>query len=121
MGGGSVELDVGGREVSDSRSDAGWRWGWWGSIVDITSSSSSSSSSFSSEAEEAEASSAMNDGRLDFVFGGADLRRGAEALVDLETEVDFEAAAGRGGLKVGGLRFGAGLDVVGGICCNVEM
>ena len=55
--------------------------------------------------EEADASSARKEGRLDFV--GADLRRGGG--------LDFALDAGRGGLKAGVLRFGAGLEVVGGI------
>ena len=100
MVGGGSEFSL--PTASESDSDASC----WGSILDMTSSSSPSSSSSSSS--EADASSATKEGRLDFVFAGADLRRGgAGVLVDLE--------AGRGGLKAGTLRFGAGFEVVGGI------
>lgn len=83
-----------------------------GSSLGISSSSSLSSSSSSSS--EADASSAMKEGRLDFV--GADLRRWAGGCL-----VDFVLAVGRGGLKVGGLRFGAGLEAVGGIFWSMRL
>lgn len=121
VGGGSVELDVGGREVSEA-SEASGRSSSEAEGISTLGGASSSSSSSSLSSQDAEASSAMKEGRFDFVLAGADFRRGAEVLVDLDVELDFEAAAGRGGLKVGGLRFGAGLDVVGSMidCFRID-
>ncbi len=108
-------MDVDGRagsEGSDAEEEASM--GMASSLGISSSSSSSSSSSLLSSASEADASSAMKEGRLDFVE--ADLRRGAGGCL-----VDFALAAGRGGLKVGGLRFGAGLEVVGGILRRMRL
>ena len=108
-------MDVDGRagsEVSDASS-----WMGMASSLGISSSSSSSSSLSllsSSSSSEADASSAMKEGRLDFV--GADLRRWAAGCL-----MAFAVAAGRGGLKVGGLRFEAGLEVVGGMLRSMRL
>ena len=102
-----------GSEGSEGSEEEGGSMGM-ASSLGISSSSSSSSSSLSSSSSEADASSAMKEGRLDLV--GADLRRGAGGCL-----VDFALAAGRGGLKVGGLRFGAVLEVVGGILRSMRL
>lgn len=99
-------MDVGISEGSEGLEEEGTSMGMASSSL-----SSSSSSLSSSGEEEADASSARKEGRLD--FGGADLRRGAGGCL-----VDF---AGRGGLKEGGLRFGAGLEVVGGIFGSMRL
>lgn len=97
-------VEEAGSEGSGDASEEGSRG--MGSELGISSSEEEEEEALSSSADgEADASSAMKEGRLDFV--GADLRRGRGGCF-----VDF---AGRGGLKVGGLRFGAGLEVVGGI------
>lgn len=106
---------VDGMEVSESSAEAerGLELGNSSSSLSFSSSSASSSSS------EAEAWSAMKDGRPRLPVG-ADLRRGAVVvLVGLEV--------GRGGLKVGALRLGRGLEVVGmaeeergGTACSPE-
>ena len=112
-GGSCAEEDDGraGSEGSDASEEASMGIG---SSLGISSSSSSSSLSSSSSSSEADAWSAMKEGRLDFM--GADLRRWAGVCF-----VDFALAAGRGGLKVGGLRFGTALEAVGGMLWSMRL